>query len=190
MRDIFKQWYIKGINGRINTVEKVYKWLLEETRGYHTVFIGSSAGAYASILFGGMIGADLQFAFSPQLNLIYQQISKNPLLYDNYEYNNISKYILQSHNLYIFYSKNCLDDKNDINLAQYNKADIVLFKNDFHGIPFKLFALPSVINMDVKRLEAFRGRTYNPWWFSLRYMDVICFVKWVIKILKYKLGIS
>lgn len=44
VRDIFKQWYLAGINARIDTPEKLTAFLRNETEGFHVVTIGSSAG--------------------------------------------------------------------------------------------------------------------------------------------------
>ena len=43
IRDIFKQWYLAGINQNINTPEKLIEFLKKETEGYKVVTIGSSA---------------------------------------------------------------------------------------------------------------------------------------------------
>lgn len=45
LRDIFKQWYARGINRHINSIDKLTEWLKQETNNYNSlIFIGSSGG--------------------------------------------------------------------------------------------------------------------------------------------------
>lgn len=37
VRDVFKQWYIEGINTIINSPEKMEEWLKTETLGYQVI---------------------------------------------------------------------------------------------------------------------------------------------------------
>lgn len=69
IRDVFKQWYLAGINSNINTPEKLIEFLRKETEGYHTVMLGSSAGAYAAILYGSLLQTKKVLAFNPQYEL-------------------------------------------------------------------------------------------------------------------------
>ena len=70
LRDVHKEWYLKGINSRINTQKKLLDFLESEIIGYEEVItVGSSAGAYAAILFGCLLNAKTVIAFSPQYNL-------------------------------------------------------------------------------------------------------------------------
>ena len=69
IRDVFKQWYLAGINSNINTPEKLIEFLRKETEGYHTVMLGSSAGAYAAILYGSLLQTKKVIAFNPQYEL-------------------------------------------------------------------------------------------------------------------------
>lgn len=44
VRDIYKEWYSRGINSRINTIDKVLDLLREVTDGWRVVTAGSSGG--------------------------------------------------------------------------------------------------------------------------------------------------
>ncbi len=85
IRDIFKQWYLAGVNKNINTPEKLIEFLKTETEGYKVVTIGSSAGGYAAILYGSFINTQYTLAFNPQFEI--QSLLKrsteaiNPLLF-------------------------------------------------------------------------------------------------------------
>ena len=57
IRDVFKQWYLAGINAKIDSPEKLAAFLKQETQDYTNVItLGSSAGGYAAILYGSLIG--------------------------------------------------------------------------------------------------------------------------------------
>lgn len=67
LRDIFKIWYVKGINSKINSIPLILDFLKKETEGYdEIVMIGSSAGGTAAALFGSMLNADIVFDFNGQ----------------------------------------------------------------------------------------------------------------------------
>ena len=57
VRDVYKQWYLKGVNAEIDSIEKLYEFLKAETEGYQIVTVGSSAGGYAAVLFGYLLNA-------------------------------------------------------------------------------------------------------------------------------------
>lgn len=174
VRDVYKQWYVKGISQKIPSSEALVEWLKKECKGYKVITLGSSAGGYAAVLFGAMIGAELQLAFSPQVSiesLLDEERDDIPLLYKEYEYNDVSRYICRAKHLYFFYSKYSLNDMNDIKIVQREKGNIVMFNNDVHGVPFKEYALPSIINMDNKHLDSLVGKVYSPLFFSLRYIS-------------------
>ena len=58
VRDIYKQWYVTGINQNVNSVDRVYELLKVETRGMRVVTIGATAGGYMSVLMGSLLKAE------------------------------------------------------------------------------------------------------------------------------------
>lgn len=187
VRDVFKQWYVKGINKTISSPEKLAYWLSKECEGFETIVIGSSAGGYAAVLFGSMIGAKIQMAFSPQLNLNHIiNNDKNPLLNQNCLFLDISEYIQKAHHLFLFYSEGSTIDQMDIMIARRKNANIIMFKGDVHGVQIRSMALPTVINMRVENLIRLVGKRYSPLWFSIRHIDFCTTIKILIrKLLKY-----
>lgn len=173
VRDVFKQWYAKGINQRLNSVEKVAEWLRGECEGYKTIVIGSSAGGYGAVLFGNLIDADIQIAFSPQLDIseYHKDEDKYPLMVADYKYNFISDYARDSKNLFLFYSIHSKNDFLDIDLAIKARCNVIMFDNTIHGVPFNPVALPTVINMNEIQLASMKGKIISPIWFSIRYMN-------------------
>jgi len=85
LRDVFKQWYLTGINATINSHEKLFEWLKAETEGYQVITVGSSAGGYASALFGSRLKAEKAICFNAQFSLEEEAINCSktckPLIY-------------------------------------------------------------------------------------------------------------
>lgn len=66
VRDLFKDWYSKGISKEINTLDKTFELLKELTDGYQVVTVGSSAGGYMAVLTAVMLNAKWSINFSGQ----------------------------------------------------------------------------------------------------------------------------
>lgn len=69
VRDVHKQWYVEGINGRCRSHEELRRLLAAETAGQDLVTVGSSAGGYAAALFGCLLNASHVLCFSGQFSL-------------------------------------------------------------------------------------------------------------------------
>lgn len=66
LRDLTASWYLRGLSGVSDGVEGTVAYLGQQTSGYRrTVFLGTSAGAMAAILYGELIGVDKVLAFAP-----------------------------------------------------------------------------------------------------------------------------
>lgn len=64
--DIYSCCYAKGIGGITNNIEETVQHLSEQIKGYKkVVFIGTSAGGYAAILFGSLLNVDVVIGFIP-----------------------------------------------------------------------------------------------------------------------------
>ena len=67
--DARQSWYLQGVEGLAETPEGVAEAIrayAEERAIKRVVTIGSSMGGYGALLIGGLIGADLSIAMSPQ----------------------------------------------------------------------------------------------------------------------------
>ena len=73
MRDIYAQYYLRGVNKNCDTQEKMGDLLRKETEGYDVTVCGSSAGAFAAAVLAEKIGAKRLYGISGcyDLNLIY-----------------------------------------------------------------------------------------------------------------------
>lgn len=173
IRDIFKQWYLKGINIHINNHEKLLDLLKRETNGYQLITIGSSAGGYAAILYGSLLNATRIIATNPQFE-IYSLLDDseerwNPLVFrlaTNPQYNklyDITPYLSINSTIYYFYSNQSLWDCKQYNKVKNNPCiKIISFKTSHHGIPFLKVALYKTINLSANELNKLALSTHSP----------------------------
>lgn len=76
-------FYHKGISGLTEDVRSTVEFLRDLSGPYEeTVFMGSSAGGYASILFGSLLGVSKVIAFIPQ-TLIKGYVKTMPIEYED-----------------------------------------------------------------------------------------------------------
>ena len=184
IRDIFKQWYLGGINSQINTPEKLLDFLRKETFGYHLITIGSSAGAYAAILYGSILQAEKVIAFNPhcELNSLLKRSSEqiNPLLFrlkdsDRNKYFDITSFINKNIDIFYFYSnKSQWDIEQNLFLRNKNIKGIlqIPFSSRHHGIPFLKVALPIVLNLETKELKKYTKHIQNPLLFTIKMVGI------------------
>ncbi len=69
VRDLRRAWYHRGVPRNGLTVPEVAESLGRRLRGHEierVVVVGTSAGGYAALLFGTMLGADTVLSFGPQ----------------------------------------------------------------------------------------------------------------------------
>ena len=186
LRDIFKQWYLEGINAELDSPEKIFEWLKRETEGYEVVTVGSSAGGYSAVLYGSLLKAKKVIAFNAQFSLkaIADESGEksNPLVY-KYKNNDRSKYfelkdkLSDAVNYFYFLSVGCEQD-----MLQATKLftppippksfNCLRFKTAHHGIPFLKVALVKVLNMGEKDLKGFSKKKNHPIWFTIRMVGV------------------
>jgi acetyl esterase/lipase len=74
VRDLHQSWYHRGMPGHgddLMDVAAALQKIVAQRRVQRLVVVGNSAGGYAALVFGTLLGADLVLAFSPQtiLNL-------------------------------------------------------------------------------------------------------------------------
>lgn len=186
VRDIFKQWYLEGINAELDSPEKIFEWLKRETEGYEVVTVGSSAGGYSAVLYGSLLKAQKVIAFNAQFSLkaIADESGEkcNPLVYkykntDRSKYFELKDKISDSVNYFYFLSVGCEND-----MLQATKLftppippksfNCLRFKTAHHGIPFLKVALVKVLNMGEKDLKGFSKKKNHPIWFTIRMVGV------------------
>jgi hypothetical protein len=194
IRDIQKQWYLKGINNQINSIEKIKIFLENEIKGYKTIMIGSSAGGYAAVLFGSLLNSEYIYSFNGQFKVddLLESSSEliDPIIFrekDNLlinKYFSIKKFINNPNKIFYFHSNKSNWDLRNKNHISDTAINIIEFRTSVHGIPFVKSALGYVINANLKKLISWNMKTFNPIFFSIKYGGLIETVKVLSKKLK------
>lgn len=182
VRDIFKQWYLTGINGQINSPQKMLEFLKNETDGFKVITIGSSAGGYASALFGPKLKSEKSICFNAQFcleRLVKESCpTTSPLLFSIFKSNNggavnILNDIDSDTPIYYIYS-----DRSswDVEQHEYTKGvqnvKCIEFNSSKHGIPFLKVALPKFINLEVGQLDELTRKVQHPLLFTIKFVGI------------------
>jgi hypothetical protein len=183
LRDLIKQWYLTGINGKINSPESLLNFLEKETNGYKIITMGSSAGGFASVLYGQLLKAEMILTFNGQFEINSQLKTSTPIIdpivFRNQhipelrEYYDTRNFITSPQKIHYFFSK-----RSDWDAEQHNHvADLNMYKTAFltahHGVPFLKSNLPAILKQKKSSLEKFGGKTYHPLIFSFLQVGLI-----------------
>lgn len=186
IRDVFKEFYVEGINLKLNTCDKVFAFLKAETKGMRTVTVGSSSGGYAAVLFGILLDAEYVVSFTGQFSLYHISLQSNPrhdpmhnpLLYKHLhdpayrKYYHLPELMRESSTPIIYLASNHRLDYMQKHLVKsfYNVYAFDI-KGEDHVFPCYKFNLGDVLNMPLKDLkelsERYRGRTIGRFRFSM-----------------------
>jgi predicted esterase YcpF (UPF0227 family) len=128
--DLNKCWYHKGIRGISTNIDDTKIYLENIIKDYKKViFVGSSAGGYAAILFGSLLNISYVIAFMPQTFLIRKDM--------NDKYRNL-RFLLNQDTQYYLYGDISIKDVNDLhhiaqckNLENYKNCKII-YKNEIN----------------------------------------------------------
>lgn len=197
VRDIFKQWYLEGINHEINSIEKLGEFLKKECDGYKVVTLGSSAGGYAAVLFGNILKAEYTISFAGQFSL-HPQILKSkpptdPLLFKYLSSEIGTKYfdissLARNSDVPVFYfvPARCPIDVEQMQLVEdSSNVHIFKFRSKSHGVPVLLPNLVKIFRMNIKELKdlqnTFEGREINQILFSFKVSGIKTTFNYLIK---------
>ncbi len=152
IRDIYKQWYLKGINSSINNIDKLIAFIKKEHTSKKLILIGVSSGGYIATLIGIILRADYVFSFAGQLTLEYiLNNSKDKIVNESYQkwknYYNL-EYLLKKNSIDIFYfvCNESKYDKEHIDISsKYPCIHLFKFQCKTHGIPFNFILLNKII---------------------------------------------
>ncbi len=179
IRDVKKQWYLNGINSKINSPNKILELLKKETEGYKNVItLGSSAGGYAAVLFGQQLNANLMYCFNGQfeLNTLLERSDEtvDPLVFRYRENSELrSFYDIKNHVkkpskvLYFTSARSSWDIDQQEHMKEV-QMQVFKFYTSHHGIPFIKSILPKLLNTPVSHLINFKRNSMNPLLFSIR----------------------
>ncbi len=120
--DLDKCWYHKGLQNITSNIDETVIYLnniIKNGNYEKIIFMGTSAGGYASILFGSLCNN-----ITSVISFIPQTIIKNPI---NPYYSNLKK-IINNHTKYIIYGDESNRDVNDLHNI-FHCENISCFQN-------------------------------------------------------------
>ena len=171
MRDVFKQWYIKGVNSKINSIDKIISFLREETQGFKIITIGSSSGGYMATLIGRLLDANKIYCFNGQFDIwdrvtIKENSTLNLLLEKHKEEETLTKYFniipfLKAGSAPLFYFSSTFSEWDKEQSLLTNDLSYIFpffIKSDIHGIPFYKQNLSRVLNSEPNTLKAIASK--------------------------------
>lgn len=199
LRDIKKQWYLTGINATISSPAALLDFLRKETAGYKTIFLGSSAGGFISVILGQLLNAERIYTFNGQFE-IHSLLDKpnaemiDPILFRNRDnelllpYYNAAHFITNPSTIYYFHSNKSKWDIEQNELINHIPVNRISFITSNHGVPFLKSNLPIVLNFSLDQLRDLSGKTIHPLFFSLKVVGVLKTVEGLKSILQFALN--
>ena len=181
VRDILKNFYVVGINKRYNSVERLYALLKEYSKGYRVITVGSSAGGYASLLFGSLLKAEKVYSFSGQIDLWSyfdfpnkKQLQKYRGVHDYSKYYNSTAAIESSPQTAIIYvtpsrSKEDIHQLKYLERIQRDNIYIIKVKNRQHGITILKDSFESFFSVKEEELRNIQNKEISLFEFTKKY---------------------
>lgn len=184
LRDVQKQWYLEGINSRINSIEALAAFLKQETQGLKVTCAGSSAGGYAATLLGTLLQAERifnfcgQFSLWPSLEMVQRKL--NPILVRHESDPKFNRYfdivdLISSTTspIFYFYAGRCISDVHQAQLVKnISHVRNLAFDSATHGrttLTLSLKDLFDLSNDDLIDLhDKYRNKMIKPIVFSLQ----------------------
>lgn len=182
IRDIYKQWYVEGISQQYNSVDKVKGLLFQLTKGYDCTFIGSSAGGYAAVLFGGLLAINKIMSFSGQFDIARGASCKvtNKIVHEatNTQYFDVSMSKTQVY--YFFPMGSVIDQKQHELIKNSENIKVINIDSLAHGVPVFPFALKKIISLNNEQLTKLTFKTHNKTILSLTFMEPLEFLNYFL----------
>lgn len=143
VRDVYQQFYVWGINRKINSIDKICSLLEELKEGMRVVTCGTSGGGYMAVIAGIYLGAERIFSFGGQWALGDQErslyfLEKYKEDKERNKYSDITG-LLNNNKIPIMYFYSALNPGDvkqaEILLACENRKQVWCFpmKSDIHG---------------------------------------------------------
>ncbi|MCQ2521319.1 MAG: hypothetical protein MJ105_02980 [Lachnospiraceae bacterium] len=163
-RDVYKQWYMSGLNKDYDSLDKFLSLLAELTKGYEVYTMGNSAGGFMAMLAGCYLHAKCVYSFSGQFDL-WHVLDAEPVLsaYKEdesfHKYYNLQSLLEESQTVvYYFQPAQCKIDVKQYAYVQDIKNVIrIPFATDQHGASINSASYKYVLTMaDCKKDKLFR----------------------------------
>lgn len=173
IRDVYKRFYIHGINKELNTVSKVLDKLKDLTEGYKVITIGVSSGGYMATVAGVELGAESVFSISGQFDISALMLEGiNELEENEKKYLNIISKVKEQTkgNIFYFCPIGCENDR--LNFEMVKNIDNVkcfLFSSDKHADTVYPFNFPDIFCSKSEKLERLSDKYNRVLWSKVRF---------------------
>ena len=140
IRDLWKQWYVEGVNAHLNSIDRVAHYLQNwKKRDDQFIFLGSSAGGYMACILACILGGTA-YAFSPQITLSLEEKNWLLLRHSNdvafqkwYDIND--KILGADAEFFIFFGKRNLEDVHQLmRIKNCKRVFLLPFSTNKHGV--------------------------------------------------------
>lgn len=166
VRDIYKQWYVKGVSKEINSIDKLIEYLREQTIGFEVTTVGNSAGGYIATLIGLKLDVKRVFNFSGQYNLndiVDSQYYLNKERKSNMHYYNLVPLLIEkSVDVFYFYPAY---SKNDMEQAELVEGVEAVYSfaidSDDHGLTVLPMCYQYMFTMNNSKMAKLYKKTKN-----------------------------
>lgn len=114
--DLESAWYQRGLSGLTHDIPSTASLLAQYLEGYQYIaMVGISAGGYAAILFGSLLGADKVVAFQPQTIISCRKYGRR--------YNNLRRHVNDKTHYLLFGDSSVADPSDPHHISHcYNIA--------------------------------------------------------------------
>lgn len=162
IRDIYKSWYVTGVNQDIDSIDKLVEFIKKESNGLKLVCIGSSSGGYLAVLLGCLLHADHVLCFSAQMELNNQWAIEKSGLLQNYKnapersrYYDLKPFIENgSTPIYYIVPIRCAQDLHHYDhVSSCQNIRSFCFKSKHHGVVVSKCNLTQLIDSSKEELE-------------------------------------
>lgn len=159
VRDVWKNWYVKGINQEYDSVDKVADLLRNLTAKYDVHTVGTSSGGYAAILFGYLLNASMIYDFSGQFVLNQNSVWWNDFIeywgkVSDYKYYDLVR-IIESKDIpiFYFYPAKCSEDIVEYQrIKDFSNIYSLGFDNSHHAVTMTGYNYKYVLTMEKEKL--------------------------------------
>ncbi len=192
VRDIWLSWYVRGINARINSYEKLIRLLKNLSDGYRVRCVGASSGGFIGNIVAMQIGAEISYAFASQFSLRnhFDHLKFNPYLCDYLAAHGDKwfEYYRDLKGTCIVYLYPALSAQDQEQYALVEKSNCLItipVSEKNHGVALYPSAIPRFLAIDRKDAEklASHGK-WNKTILSIRIGGLKGFISFVIRKLK------
>ena len=169
IRDIWLSWYVKGINERINSYEKLIDFMKYITCGYTVRCVGASSGGFIGTILAMDLSAEISYSFAGQFSLVnhFDHLQSNPYLHE-YSKRNDDKYIeyykrlpdAEGEVLYLFPIQSEQDQQQYNLLKDIKNVHTIKVQSSEHGVAIYPFAVQKLLSYNAIDAEKLGGGGY------------------------------